>query len=121
MPATPDVPAGPAADELRQQLAAALAERDSAQAQQAALAEVLRAINASTGNLTPVFEMILERAMTLCDAPSGGMLTVDNDHATAIAFRNSPQALLDYWSTPQYIAPATSLGQVLRQGKTLHH
>src|SRR5262245_1942006 len=105
---------------LDAELRASTAERDEARAREAALAEVLRAINASTGDFGPVFNLILDKAVALCDAPGGGLVTIEGDHATALAFRNTPQALVDYWSTPQYIDPASSMAQALRQGRTLH-
>src|SRR5262245_57293730 len=105
---------------LEAELRSSNSERGEAQAREVALAEVLRAINASTGDFGDVFNLILDKAVALCDAPGGGLVTVESDYATALAFRNTPQALVDYWSTPQYIDPASSMAQALRQGRTLH-
>jgi hypothetical protein len=76
--------------ELQQRLDEALAQREESEAQKAAMAEIVEAINASPSDPAPVFDTILEKATGVCDAAFGIMWTLDNDMARVRAMRNVP-------------------------------
>src|SRR6266852_504104 len=84
--------------ELEQRLQASLDERDEAIAQQAASAEVLQVINASPGDLAPVFDAIVEKTLRLCDAAGGALWLIDGDMARATGGRGGkmPEAFYEY-------------------------
>src|SRR5579859_7662786 len=107
--------------ELEAELERRTAERDDALARETAAAEVLQIINSSPGDLAPVFEAILEKAMRLCDAAFGELDTHDGQRFLTAATRGVPAAYAKYRrSNPSTPRPG-SFGTLVLEGQRIIH
>src|SRR6516164_398769 len=109
-------------DKAQRRLDERAAERDEALEQQAAAAEVLQVINSSPGDLAPVFDAMLEKAMRLCEASHAHLFTLDGETVHPVAARGDPHFtdwFLKQWG-PHRLVRGTSVDR-LRQGEPFVH
>src|SRR5690242_6499126 len=98
-----------------------LNEQREALEQQTATAEVLQVINASPGNLSPVFDSMLDKAVDLCGAAFGILLTYDGECFHHVAFRSIPSAYVEFMREhPPNYGPENAPGR-LALGERLVH
>src|SRR6516162_735164 len=97
-----------------------LTETREALEQQTATAEVLQVINSSPGDLAPVFDAMLDRAVRLCSAAFGGLALFESDTYRVVATRNLPRPAAEAWQGTLPIRPETSFGRIAR-GESLIH
>jgi GAF domain-containing protein len=107
--------------ELQRRLDEALAERDEALERETATAEVLQVINSSPGDLGPVFDEILEKAMQLCGAAFGTLQIDDGDRFRTAATHNVPAAFAEFRRDHAFVEGPGTLGARIRAGERVVH
>ena len=107
--------------DLQRQLAEREAELAEAREQQTATTEVLEVINSSPGDLAPVFDAILEKAVRLCEAAYGVLWTYDGRHMTASAVHAAAEIAAAFRELGPIEPRPESLGRRLLQGETVVH
>jgi adenylate cyclase len=98
-----------------------ITETREALEQQTATAEVLGVINSSPGDLAPVFDAMLEKAMRLCEASFGWLKTYDDGKFQLAAIRGVPAPYGEFMAlnTPQF-GPETAPGRALAGERVIH-
>jgi GAF domain-containing protein len=93
--------------------------RDSLQ-QQTATSEVLQVINSSTGDVQPVFDTMLEKAIRICDAKFGMLYRHEGGRLRLMAARDVPPMFAAAQGGPFTPAPGDMLDSVMKTGRTVH-
>src|SRR5262249_29718474 len=107
--------------DAEQRLEERTAGLDAALAREAAAAEILQAIHSSDGELAPVFEAILEKAMHLCGAAFGELRARDGDSFRSAGTRGVPAAFAEYRRDNAFVAEPGSLGARILAGEQVVH
>jgi class 3 adenylate cyclase/putative methionine-R-sulfoxide reductase with GAF domain len=89
--------------------------------QQTATADVLSVISSSPGELTPVFQTILENATRICEAKFGTLYLREGEGFRTVAAHNAPPAYIEA-RTRELIRPApdTALGGAAATKRVVH-
>jgi GAF domain-containing protein len=94
-----------------------LTETREALEQQTATAEVLQVINSSPGDLAPVFDAMLQKALNLCGADLGGLYRFDGKAIHPVAVQGGPKAGAEILQQSFVIEPGSSVERLAR-GRT---
>ena len=96
-------------------------ELSEARARQVAASEVLQVISSSPGDLKPVFDSMLAKAMRLCEAQCGFIYQIEEGAMRAVAEIGVPPAFAEYRRHHLHTGGATTPADVVRAtGRPAH-
>ena len=89
--------------------------------QQTATSEVLSVISSSQGDLDPVFQVMLENAVRICDASFGMLFRVEEGLMRAEAMVGVPPKFAEFWQRgPQRPGSRTAAGRIVETRQPVH-
>ena len=104
-----------AADDSESEIAQLKRELHEALEQQTATSDVLQVISSSPGDLEPVFQAMLEKAVRICGARFGNLFLCEDGAFRVVAMHNAPPAYAEArMLAPIHPGPATALGRLAR-------
>jgi two-component system NtrC family sensor kinase len=96
-------------------------ERDEALEQQKATSDVLQVISSSPGDLEPVFETMLEKAVRICGATFGNVYRWQGGALHLVAAHNTPPVFVEYRRrSPLRPDPAVPFGRMVKSKSVVH-
>ena len=111
----------PSIADLQKQVGTLTRELKEANERQTATAEVLQVINSSPGDLAPVFDAMLDKALGLCDAAFGILWTYDGQRLHAAALRGVPRAHAEFLMRAPYPVGSDNAHARLLRGEAVVH
>jgi len=109
----------PSIADLQKQVGTLTRELKEANERQTATAEVLQVINSSPGDLAPVFDAMLDKALGLCDAAFGILWTYDGERIHASALSGAPPAFAEFLTRSPHPIGRDNAHARLLQGEPL--
>jgi hypothetical protein len=98
-----------------------ITETREALEQQTATAETLQVINSSPGNVQPVFDAMLDKALRLCGADFGVLWTYDGERVHATALRGVPPKFAEFLTrTSHPVGSENAHGRLLSGEPVVH-
>src|SRR5262249_50492532 len=98
-----------------------ITETREALEQQTATAEVLGIINSSPGNLASVFDAMLDKALSLCEAAHGALYDYDGKVSHPLAARGAPgYVAFVHDRNPNHLPGGTPLSDALLNNEVVH-
>ena len=90
--------------------------------QQTAASDVLRVISGSPSDVEPVFQVMLENAVRICQAKFGSLYLYDGESFCVGALHNAPPAFVEFRRRKPVFHPPpdTGLAQVVATRRTVH-
>jgi GAF domain-containing protein/anti-sigma regulatory factor (Ser/Thr protein kinase) len=95
-------------------------ELADARAREAAIGEVLRAIDRAAADPAPVFDTILARALRLCASPVGLLFLYDGDAFQLVASRGAPAEFVESRRAGFRPGPHTGLARAVAARRPIH-
>ena len=107
--------------DLEEQLKRQAHELEEAREERAAIAEVLRVISSSPGELEPVFKAMLQNAVRICEAKAGNIYRWEESALRLVTTHNTPPTFVEFLRrTPLRATANNPVGRMQRTKSLVH-